>query len=58
MTRQQQWIDLIVGVAVIASYSVIMMASSGDGGSSWLLLLAGVVVLAVTRMRSRAGSGT
>ena len=37
-----QWVAVIVGVALIAIYSGLMIATEGTAGWSWILLLAGI----------------
>jgi len=36
------WVAVIVGVALIAIYSGLMVATEGTSGWSWVLLLAGI----------------
>jgi hypothetical protein len=37
-----QWVAVVVGVALIAIYSGLMIATEGTAGWSWILLLAGI----------------
>jgi hypothetical protein len=37
-----QWVAVVVGVALIAIYSGLMIATEGTSGWSWILLVAGI----------------
>jgi hypothetical protein len=37
-----QWVTVVVGVALIALYSGLMIATDGTSGWSWILLVAGI----------------
>ena len=37
-----QWVAIVLGIALIAIYSVLMMAADGTSGWAWLLLIAGI----------------
>ncbi len=37
-----QWVAVVVGVASIALYSGLMIATDGTSGWSWILLVAGI----------------
>ena len=37
-----QWVAVVVGVALIAIYSGLMIATEGTSGWSWIFLIAGI----------------
>ena len=37
-----QWVAIVLGIALIAIYSVVMMATDGTSGWVWILLIAGI----------------
>jgi len=43
--KTAQWVAVAAGVALIAIYSGLMMATEGTAGWSWILLVAGVGLL-------------
>jgi hypothetical protein len=55
-TKAMQWLGLLAGLALIAVYSIIMIASDGAGGWAALLLVAGIAVLVGTGIASKRGT--
>jgi predicted phage tail protein len=40
--KTAQWVTVVVGVALIAIYSAVMISTEGTSGWSWILLVAGI----------------
>ena len=40
-----EWVAVVIGVALIVTYSIVMMATDGDAGWAWMLLVAGIATL-------------
>jgi len=55
--RTAQWVAVVVGVALIAIYSGLMIATEGSSGWSWVILAAGIGSLFGGARLLRRGTG-
>ncbi|MDJ0960661.1 MAG: hypothetical protein QNJ88_08385 [Acidimicrobiia bacterium] len=57
MLHKHRHLTTIVGAALFAVYSIVMMATAGSAGWAWLILAAAVVLMVTAARQGLPGNG-